>query len=146
MDSLLGIGMPELVVILLLAGLVMGPERIRPVARWLGQALAQLQLLAASLIRQVNAELDAADSSGEVKATLAEVQELRRQVEELRRDLLSAASQPLREGQDAVREAQTAVRESRATLDESLRLAAREKAAEVQRTPALLTDDPPSDP
>ena len=57
MDSLLGIGMPELVVILLLAGIVMGPERIRPVARWLGQALAQLQLLAASLIRQVNAEL-----------------------------------------------------------------------------------------
>lgn len=116
--------MPELVVILLLAGLVMGPERIRPIARWLGRALAQLQLLAATFIRQINAELDAADSSGEVKATLAEMQDLRRQVEDLRRELLSAATQPLREGE-------AAVRESRAALDESLRLAAREQAAEI---------------
>lgn len=146
MESLLGIGMPELVVILLLAGIVMGPERIRPVARWLGRALAQLQLLAASLIRQVNAELDAVDSTGEVKATLAEVQDLRRQVEELRRELLSVASQPLHEGQAAVRETQAAVRESRAALDESLRLAAREKTAELQRTTAPSKDDSPAGP
>lgn len=146
MDSLLGIGMPELVVILLLAGLVMGPERIRPVARWLGQALAQLQLLAAGLIRQVNAELDAADSTGEVKATLAEVQDLRRQVEDLRRDLLSAATQPLREGEAAVRDTQAALRESRAALDQSLRLAAREKTAEIDQNRAPARDDPSGGP
>jgi Sec-independent protein translocase protein TatA len=128
MDSLLGIGMPELVMILILAGIVMGPERIRPVARWVGRSLAQLQLLAASLVRQLNAELDTIDGSGEVKATLAEVQDLRRQVEDLRRELLGAAGQPLREGQ-------AAVRESRAALDESLRLAAREKAVEIQASP-----------
>lgn len=131
MESLLGIGMPELVLILLLAGLVMGPERIRPIARWLGRTLAQLQLLAGSFMRQVNAELDAVDSTGEMKATLAEVQDLRRQVEELRRDLLSTASQPLREGEAAVRESQAALRETRAALDESLRLAAREKTVEL---------------
>jgi Sec-independent protein translocase protein TatA len=132
MDSLLGIGMPEMALILLLAGLVMGPERIRPAARWLGRALAQLQGLTATFMRQVNAELDGVDRTGDVKATLAEVQDLRRQVEDLRRELFSVSTQPLREGEAAVRESQAALRETRAALDERLRLAAREKTAAIQ--------------
>jgi len=58
MDSFFGIGAPELILILVIAGLVMGPERIGRTARWLGRTTAQLQGISRSFMRQLNADLD----------------------------------------------------------------------------------------
>ena len=51
----------EFVVILLLAGIVLGPERIRDVARWLGKTTAQLRAVSRGFMQQLSAELDAVD-------------------------------------------------------------------------------------
>lgn len=114
MDSFFGIGLPELVVILILAGIVMGPQRIGQVARWLGRTTAQLQLISRSFMRQLNAELEAADQSGELKNTMQDVQDLQRQLAELRGELRSVT-------RGAVRESENAVRESQELLEQSIK-------------------------
>lgn len=106
MDSFFGIGAPELVLILLLAGIVMGPKRIGEVARWLGRLTAQLQAVSRQFMRQLNAELAAADEGGDLKGAMDDIQALRRQVDDLRRELNSAATRPIEEGKAAVHESQ----------------------------------------
>ena len=86
MDSFFGIGLPELVLILLLAGLVMGPQRMRQFARIFGKVTAQLQRVSREFARQLNSELDAIDS-GEMKNTLRDMRSLQDEVEALRREL-----------------------------------------------------------
>ena len=86
MDSFFGIGLPELVLILMLAGLVMGPHRIRQFARIFGKVTAQLQRVSREFARQLNSELDAVDS-GEMKNVLGDMRSLQDEVEALRREL-----------------------------------------------------------
>lgn len=86
MDSVFGIGLPEFILIMLIAGIVMGPERIARTARWLGKTTAQLQAISRGFVRQLTAELDGADD-GAFREALAEMQDLRRQVNELRLEL-----------------------------------------------------------
>ncbi|MCL4870910.1 MAG: twin-arginine translocase TatA/TatE family subunit [Anaerolineae bacterium] len=85
MNSLFGIGLPELVTILILAGLVMGPQRIRQVARTLGQWTAVFQRYTRQFMGQLNKELDSMDSE-DLRAMRDEIQQLRRQVGSLQDD------------------------------------------------------------
>lgn len=112
MDSFFGIGAPELFLIMILAGIVMGPQRIRQTALWLGKATAQLQAISRGFMRQINAELDSIDHDGELKSAMAEVSELRRQVNSMRSELTSAALGPIKEGQKAVQEGQALLQHS----------------------------------
>ncbi|MBE2200486.1 MAG: twin-arginine translocase TatA/TatE family subunit [Anaerolinea sp.] len=97
MDSVFGIGFPELVLILLLAGIVMGPQRIRDVARWLGLITVKLQAISRTFVRQLNSELDNLDEGNDLRGAMQDVQELRRQVDELRRELMTTAVKPIQE-------------------------------------------------
>ena len=108
MDSFFGIGTPELVVILLLAGIVLGPKRIRNVAFWLGKVTTKLQAVSRGFTRQLNAELSSIDDGGEMKDAWGEVQDLRRQLTDLRNEITSVATQPMIEGQKAIQEAREA--------------------------------------
>ena len=65
MDSVFGIGLPELILLVVLAGMVMGPERIVRYARLLGAMTARLQSVSRAFLRQLSAELDSVDSGGE---------------------------------------------------------------------------------
>jgi Sec-independent protein translocase protein TatA len=105
MDSFFGIGAAELVVILFLAGIVMGPKRIRQVAFWLGKVTAQLQAVSRGFTRQLNAELSAIDDNGDMKDAWGEVQDLRQQLADLKREITSVATQPIAEGHKAIEEA-----------------------------------------
>jgi sec-independent protein translocase protein TatB len=111
MDSFFGIGPLELLVVLLLAGILLGPQRIRHVAKWLGKMTAQLQGVARTFSRQLNSELDALDSGGDLRGTMEEVKELRRQLDSLRREVTSVAAQPYREAADVARAAQESTAE-----------------------------------
>ena len=104
MDSFFGIGIPELILILLIAGIVMGPERIGHTARWLGRVTAQLQAISQSFMRQINAELDAADEGGALKDTWQEVQDLRQQLIELRGEITSVAKGTVSDSQKLLEE------------------------------------------
>lgn len=104
MDSFFGIGAPELFLILLLAGIVMGPERIGRVARWLGKTTAQLQSISRQFVRQLNAELTAADQGEDLKGAMDDIRALQRQVTELRDELKATARKPVEDGRAAIRE------------------------------------------
>lgn len=104
MDSFFGIGFAELIVILVLAGLVMGPQRIRQVARTLGRITAQLQGISREFARQLNAELDSLDDGGEMKTTMQEVREMRRELQSLRQELNEVPKAFMQDTKDAVEE------------------------------------------
>jgi Tat protein translocase TatB subunit len=108
MDTFFNIGGWEILVILLIAGIVMGPKRIRDVAHWLGKTTAQLQQMSRAFMRQLNAELDAVDS-GELRAAMDDVQDLRRQVQELRQELSGVASGTVKSGQEALQEIENSI-------------------------------------
>jgi sec-independent protein translocase protein TatB len=104
MDSIFGIGLPEFVLILIIAGMVMGPERIVRSARALGRLTAQLQNISRSFVRQLNAELDSVDEDGQLKDTIDELNHLRRQVADLRKEVLTIASGTMTESTRALKE------------------------------------------
>lgn len=102
MDSFFGIGLPELILILLVAGIVMGPERIGVAARWLGRTTAQLQAVSRSFVRQLNSELDGLSGSPEVKQTMREMQDLQGELAQLKQELLSLTNGAAQDGRRAV--------------------------------------------
>jgi len=104
MDSFFGIGAPELILILVIAGMVMGPERIGRTARWLGRTSSQLQSISRSFVRQLNAELDVDGESSEIKGAWNDMQDMRRQIEELKGELMSVTRSALNEGNSALNE------------------------------------------
>ncbi|MGB3713746.1 MAG: hypothetical protein WA996_04880 [Candidatus Promineifilaceae bacterium] len=115
MDSFFGIGLPELVLILLLAGLVMGPHRIRQIARMLGRITAQMQRISREFARQLNAELDAVDS-GEMKGAIRDVRSLQEEVEALRRELSQVPRTLRKQGESVIAEGKEIVTEGEAAL------------------------------
>ena len=104
MDSFFGIGAPELILILIIAGVVMGPERIAHIARWLGKTTAQLQNISRAFMHQLTQELDGVDDDGALKDALSEMQALRQELESLKGELTATTTAVTQEGQDAVRE------------------------------------------
>lgn len=102
MDSVFGIGFPELLTILILAGVVMGPERIGRVARWLGKVTAQLQAISRAFTRQLVAELEGADADGEMRSAMQEIQDLQKQLTDLRQELRGQSTRVRQQGQNFV--------------------------------------------
>ena len=91
MDSIFGIGPLELALILIIAGVVMGPERMVRTARWLGQTVAQMQAISQNLRSQLENEVDGLDDDGQLRETLAEMRTLQREVSELRQQVQNTA-------------------------------------------------------
>ncbi|RMG96750.1 MAG: hypothetical protein D6706_09710 [Chloroflexi bacterium] len=127
MDSIFGIGPSELILILLIAGIVMGPQRIAEIARWLGKITAQLQAISRDFMRQLNAELAATESSADLKEALADIQQLQKQVQDLKKEL---ANVPL----GTVGETNKVLADAQADLRQTLRnLSAPENSAQPTR-------------
>ena len=102
MDSFFGIGAPELILILVIAGMVMGPERIGRTARWLGRTTSQLQGISRSFIRQLNAELDVDGEKDALSGTWKDMQDLRRQLDEVKGELTAVTGGVFKEGENAL--------------------------------------------
>jgi Sec-independent protein translocase protein TatA len=90
----------------------MGPERIAKVARWFGLTLARFQAESRSFLRQLNAELEAADEKGELRAAAEEMRALRRQMDEIQAELKAAAVGPARDVQRPARDAKAEIENS----------------------------------
>ena len=108
MDSFFGIGAPELVVILIIAGVVMGPERIAHIARWFGKTTAQLQTISRAFMHQLTQELDGVDDGEALKDALGEMQALRQELETLKGEFTSITAATTLEGQKAIQDIQDA--------------------------------------
>lgn len=70
MDGIFGIGSGELVVILLLAGIVLGPERLARAAREMGRFVRNVKSYFSALSSELRAELDVLDELQNVKKDL----------------------------------------------------------------------------
>lgn len=70
MDGIFGIGSGELVVILLLAGIVLGPERLARAAREMGRFVRNVRSYFSALSSELRAELDVLDELQNVKKDL----------------------------------------------------------------------------
>lgn len=101
MDSFFGIGFPELILILIVAGIVMGPERIGVAARWLGRTTAQLQKISRGFVRQLNQELDNSGDGQAIKETMQELKQLRKELTDLRGEVTQTTSEATKSGQQA---------------------------------------------
>ncbi len=66
----LGIGSTELIVVLLLAGIVLGPERLARTARELGRFVRNVKNYFSTLSSELNSELDLLDDLKEVQNEL----------------------------------------------------------------------------
>lgn len=70
MDSLFGIGGNELLIILLLAAVVLGPERLARAARELGRFIRNVKNYFSSLSSELKSELDTLDEMKKVRDDL----------------------------------------------------------------------------
>lgn len=68
--DIFGIGTDELIVLLLLAGIVLGPERLARVARELGKFVRNIKAYFSSLSDELKTELDVFDELNKVKDDL----------------------------------------------------------------------------
>ena len=143
MDSFFGIGLPELILILLLAGMVMGPQHIRQVARRLGRITAQLQRISREFARQLNAEIDSLDGN-EVRDSLSELRQLQDEVRALRRELSQAPRSAVDEARKAVADAQQALSTGNEKQDENSEASDAPTTVQKSAMPYLLeVDDDP---
>ena len=70
MDSILGVGGNELIIILVLAAIILGPERIARAAREIGKFVRSTKAYFTSLSSELKAELDILDELEKVKKDL----------------------------------------------------------------------------
>jgi len=121
-DSIFGIGAWEFLVILIIAGVVMGPERLGQFARWLGKVTSQLQMISRGFARQLKHELDAIDDTGEISGTIEDMRELRKQVDELRAELRRTADTAVNEVRQVQKESSEILADSKQMVQESMKL------------------------
>ena len=109
MDSFFGIGFPELILILIVAGIVMGPERIGQAARWIGRTSGQLQRISRGFVRQLNQELDSSGDGQALKETMQELQQLRKELTDLRGEVNQSTNEAAQAGRQAYDEIQNSM-------------------------------------
>ena len=99
----LGIGLPEIVVILIIAAVVIGPKRLPEVAVQLARVIRQLRGYATDVTSQMRSELD----------------ELTREYEQVRKDLQEFRESATKEVRSVINEVDRAAREAPAIIESS---------------------------
>lgn len=110
MDNFFGIGLPELILILVIAGVVMGPERIVVIARWLGKTTAQLQSVSRAFVRQIHAELDGVDDGAAFKDAMGELQNLRAELESLKGEFTAITASTVKDSKQVIEEIENSIK------------------------------------
>ncbi|MGQ4810199.1 Sec-independent protein translocase protein TatB [Candidatus Entotheonellaceae bacterium PAL068K] len=78
-----GIGLPELILIMILALLIIGPQRLPEVARMVGRAYSQLRRASEEFQRTIRQDIDAIERQEDVNRNKAVTEELRERFAEI---------------------------------------------------------------
>jgi sec-independent protein translocase protein TatB len=105
-DSIFGIGLGELLLILIIAGLVLGPQRIFQVARQLGLIVGRWQKMTQEFMRQLNSELQLE----ELQAARKDLQDARREIDAVLREVARTQNAAADEGRQLWQEGDAAVK------------------------------------
>jgi Sec-independent protein translocase protein TatA len=112
MDSIFGIGIPELVLILIIAGLILGPKQIQAVSRSLGRVVGMIRGMTGdirNIARTLSAELDGIEDIKEAKRDLLSLQkqlgELQREFDHAKRELLTESKSAVKDFEQAISDA-----------------------------------------
>ncbi|HKZ44823.1 MAG TPA: twin-arginine translocase TatA/TatE family subunit [Anaerolineales bacterium] len=70
MDSIFGIGMNELIIVFLLAGIILGPERLSKMAREAGKLIRNVKNYFKALNDELKSELDIVEEIKDTKKEL----------------------------------------------------------------------------
>lgn len=129
--------------ILILAGVVLGPQKIRQVAFWLGRFTAQVRAISQQFTAQLNAELDALDAEDvrEMQAAVEELKNLRSEVSDLQRQLRFRPDRITGEGRRAIAEGERVLR-GEASLQRERSLQEEEPVREAREQPATAPHAP----
>ena len=114
MDSFFGIGIPELIAILVISGIVMGPERITHFARWMGKSTAQMRAISGQFMQQINNEIDGVDDDRTLRDAMSEMQQLRDELLSIRTELTGTAEEAVGGANDVIQTVKKAERVVRA--------------------------------
>jgi Tat protein translocase TatB subunit len=118
----LGIGLPELIIILIVAVIVVGPKRLPEVAVQIARAIRQLRGYATDVTAQMRSELD----------------ELTREYEQVRKELREFRQDATKDLDSVSREVDSAVREAPAIIESSTE-------PEPKRRPSPPREETPGD-
>jgi len=121
----LGIGLPEIILILIIAAVVIGPKRLPEVAVQLARVIRQLRGYATDVTSQMRSELD----------------ELTREYEQVRKDLQEFRESATRDVRSVVNEVDRATREAPAIIESSAEEKPRKRLPPPREKPAA--DDGP---
>ncbi len=118
----LGIGLPELIIILIVAVVVVGPKRLPEVAVQIARAIRQLRGYATDVTAQMRSEMD----------------ELTREYELVRKELREFRQAATRDLNSLSREVDRTVREAPAIIESSAE-------PEPRKRPSSPREEPPGD-
>ena len=102
--DILGIGLPEIVLILIVAIIVVGPKRLPEVAAQMARVIRQLRGYATDVTSQMRSELD----------------ELTREYEQMRKELEEVKETAVKDVDSVTREVDRAVKEAPAIIESSV--------------------------
>lgn len=101
--DILGIGLPEIVLILIIAIIVVGPKRLPEVAIQMARVIRQLRGYATDVTSEMRSELD----------------ELTREYEQMRKELEEVKETSVKDVDSVTREVDRAIREAPAIIESS---------------------------
>jgi Tat protein translocase TatB subunit len=147
--DILGIGFPELLLILIIAMMVFGPRRLPEIAAKLGKFIGDLRNMSSGLMTEWQREIAVATRLEELEKTRQEFDEIKEEIQHTRKNLAGEASSSMKELDKAREEVEKEVKSlpESASEDKSARTISPSKkqpaiAASSPATEATAADDP----
>lgn len=95
--DILGIGFPELLLILIIAMMIFGPRRLPEIAAKLGKFVSDLRNMSSGLMTEWQREIAVATRMDELEKTRQEFNDIKEEIQQTRKNLAGEASSSIKE-------------------------------------------------
>lgn len=136
--DILGIGFPELLLILIIAMMIFGPRRLPEIAAKLGKFVSDLRNMSSGLMTEWQREITVATRLEELEKTRQEFNDIKEEIQQTRKSLAGEASSSMKELDKAREEVEKEVK----SIPESASEESAAKIASPSNKPAGATSPP----